>query len=235
MSEAKTYPIRCPRCRREQTVELYDSINVQADPDLRRRLMANDINVVRCEDCELSFRVDKPLLYHDPARRIMIYLVPFSENALESRERQFADLLLRLDGLLPADIPVPSIGLVCNRIELVERIFLLEAGLNERIIEYLKYLLYIRNTDRLNPATKELLFNAEDSNAEDLCFVVQDVETKKLEAMLKYDRSVYAALSEMFDRDEQTPRLLELFPGPRISARALLLKELGPEPEPRES
>ncbi len=235
MSELKTYPIRCPRCQREQSVELYESINVQADPNLRQRLMANDINVVRCKDCELSFRVDKPLLYHDPARRIMIYLVPFGAADLGTGERQFADLLLRLEGLLPADLRAPHIGLVCSRIELVERIFLLEAGLNERIIEYLKYLLYTRNAERLDPATKELLFNAEDSNAESLCFVVQDVETRKLEAMLKYDRSVYAALSEMFDRDEQTPRLLELFPGPRISARALLLKELGPEPEPPES
>ena len=216
-------------------MDLYESVNVQAEPDLRQRLLANGINVVRCEECELSFRVDKPLLYHDPVRRIMIYLVPFSEDTLETGERQFADLLLRLDGLLPADIPAPNIGLVCSRIELVERIFLLEAGLNERIIEYLKYLLYTRNAERLNPASKELLFNAEDSTEESLCFVVQDIKTRKLEAMLKYDRSVYAALSEVFDRDEQTPRLLELFPGPRISARALLLKELGSEPEPRES
>ena len=216
-------------------MDLYESVNVQAEPDLRQRLLANGLNVVRCEGCELSFRVDKPLLYHDPARRIMIYLVPFAEDALETGERQFADLLLRLDGLLPADIRAPNIGLVCSRIELVERIFLLEAGLNERIVEYLKYLLYTRNAERLNPASKELLFNAEDSTEESLCFVVQDIKTRKLEAMLKYDRSVYAALSELFDRDEQTPRLLELFPGPRISARALLLKELGSEPEPRES
>jgi len=230
MSEVKSYQIHCPRCRREQSLELYESINVKADPDLRQRLMANDINVVRCEECGLSFRVDKPLLYHDPARHIMIYMVPFSDEAQESGERQFADLLLRLDSLLPADIRPPTIGLVCSRIELVERIFLLEAGLNERIVEYLKYLLFTRNTERLDPAHKELLFNAEDSTTESLCFVVQDVATKKLESMLKYDRSLYTALSEMFDRDEQTPRLIELFPGPRISARALLLKELGPEP-----
>lgn len=235
MSEAKTYPIRCPRCRHELAVDLYESINVKTDPDLRQKLMANAINVVHCGECGLAFRVDKPLLYHDPGRRIMIYLVPLADEALGAGERQFAELLIRLEGLLPADIRPPNIGLVFNRIELVERIFLLEAGLNERIIEYLKYLLYTRNTARLDPAKKALLFNAEDSSEEDLCFVVQDVATQKLEAMLKYDRGVYATLADMFDRDEQTPRLLELFPGPRISARALLLKELGPEPAAPES
>lgn len=214
---------------------LYESINVKTDPELRQQLMANAINVVRCKGCELSFRVDKPLLYHDPARRVMLYLVPMTDEAVENGERQFAQLLLTLENVLPADIRPPTIGLVFNRVELVERIFLLEAGLNERIIEYLKYLLYTRNAGRLHPARKELLFNAEDSTAESLCFVVQDVATRKLEAMLKYDRSVYATLAEMFDRDEQTPRLLELFPGPRISARALLLKELGREPASPES
>ncbi|MBP7830007.1 MAG: CpXC domain-containing protein [Kiritimatiellae bacterium] len=235
MSEAKTYPIRCPRCRHEQAAALYESVNVKTDPDLRQKLMANAINVVRCGECGLSFRVDKPLLYHDPARRIMIYLIPLADEDLSAGERQFAELLVRLEGLLPADIRPPGIGLVFNRVELVERIFLLEAGLNERIIEYLKHLLYTRNAERLDPAKKALLFSAEDSNEETLCFVVQDVATRKLEAMLKYDRSVYATMAEMFDHDEQTPRLLELFPGPRISARALLLKELGREPASPES
>ena len=55
--------------------------------------------------------------------------------------------------------------------------------------------------------------------------MVQDVESKKLESVLQYDRKTYTALCETFDKDDQTPTLLELFPGPYISARRLILKE----------
>ncbi len=225
MSQQKTYNIRCPKCQHDQSVQLYESINVKTHPDLKKLLMANQMNTVTCEQCALTFRVDKPLLYHDPSRRFMIYQIPLGENAIEAGEREFTESVGRLSGLIPKDIPAPDVSLVFSRAELVERIFLHDAGLNERIIEYIKYIIYSRNAGKINAARKLLLFDAEDSTPEALCFVVQDVESKKLESVLQYERKTYTALCEMFDKDDQTPTLLELFPGPYISARRLLLKE----------
>jgi hypothetical protein len=225
MSQQKQYNIRCPKCQHDQFVELYESINVQTSPDLKKLLMANQMNMVTCEQCAMVFRVDKPLLYHDPKRRFMIYQIPIKEDAIEDGEREFTESLGRLTGLMPKDIQTPDVSLVFSRTELVERIFLRDAGLNERIIEYIKYIIYVRNAGKINPGRKILLFDAEDSTPEALCFVVQDVESKKLESVLQYDRKTYTALCETFDKDDQTPTLLELFPGPYISARRLLLKE----------
>ena len=225
MSQKKAYGIRCPKCQHEQTVELYESINVKQSPELKTLLLANQLNAVVCEQCKASFRVDKPLLYPDPARRQLIYLVPMNEEASEDGERQFTDSIRRLNGILPKGVDAPEVCLVLSRTELVERIFLFDAGLNERVIEYMKYMIYAKNLQKIDPAQKVLLFNAEDSTKDALCFVVQDVKTRKLEAMLQYDRKTYTALCEMFDRDDQTPTLLELFPGPHVSARALLARE----------
>ena len=225
MSQQKTYNIRCPKCQHDQSVQLYESINVKTLPDLKKLLMANQMNTVTCEQCTLTFRVDKPLLYHDPSRRFMIYQIPLGENAIEAGEREFTDSVGRLSGLIPKDIPAPDVSLVFSRAELVERIFLHDAGLNERIIEYIKYMIYTRNSAKVDAARKILLFDAEDSTPEALCFVVQDAESRKLEFVLQYDRKTYAALCETFDKDDQTPTLLELFPGPYISARRLVLKE----------
>jgi hypothetical protein len=80
---------------------------------------------------------------------------------------------------------------------------------------------------------KVLLLNTKDSTPEHLCFVVQDAATRKFEAMLQYERAVYTALSEAFSEGEKAADLLELFPGPHLSARALLLRELAEE-EPTE-
>lgn len=205
-------------------MDLYESINIKTDPALRDQLMANQVNSVTCRNCEFSFRVDKTLVYNDPDRHLLIYWIPVADRDSEAGEEQFAGLLRQLNAALPDDLRAPAVHLVFNRTELVERIFLLEAGLNERLIEYIKYTIYTRNT-RLDPARKNLLFNTQDSTPEHLCFVVQDVATRKLEAVLQYDRKAYQALHETFAAEDKSADLLELFPGPHISARLLLVRE----------
>jgi len=233
MSQQRQYTILCPKCAHEQTVELYESINVQASPELKERLLHNRLNLVECGGCQASFRVDKPLLYSDPALRLMIYLIPLKGATVEEGCAQFGECIKRVNEILPQDIPVPSIHLVFSQVELVERIFLVESGLNERVVEYIKYLIYSKNAGKLEPEDKILLFNAEDSTPEKLCFVVQDAKTRRLESVLHFSREVYQDLLDMFDSDEHTPNLLELFPGPYINARLVLLKESEtPEPPP---
>jgi ribosomal protein L37E len=229
VSQQTTHSIRCPKCGQEQTVTLYDAINVNESPELRALLMENKLNTVTCAACGFGFRVDKNLVYSDPTRKLLIFWVPVPERDYARGEEQFVSLLRELTGLLPDDVSAPSVHLVFNRIELIERIFLVEAGLDERIIEYIKYTIYTRNAARLDPARKILLFNATDSTPEHLCFVVQDAETRKFEAVLHYARQTYNALDEMFSGDTKSADLLELFPGPYISARALLLKEKAQE------
>ena len=232
MSDKRSYRIACPRCRHEQAVELYESVNLKTDPALRDLLMRNQLNAVTCESCGFVFRVDKNLVYSDPDRRLLIYWIPTPETRHGDGEQQFSSLLREMTEALPDDVRAPDVHLVFSRVELVERIFLLEAGLNERLVEYIKYVIYTRNGDRVNPARKVLLFNAQDSTPQHLCFVVQDAESRKLEAMLQYDRKAYDALNETFNAVEKSADLLELFPGPYISARALLLKEQ-PAPGPQ--
>ena len=225
MSQQKAYKISCPKCDRIAEVMLYEAINVDTHPQLKDDLMRNRLNAVICEICEFSFRIDKPLLYNDPTRNWMVYWLPLSGHDFERGEAEFRKLLGEMTAMMPNDMHVPEFHLVFTRTELVERIFLREAGLNERVIEYVKHMIYTKNLKKLNPKDKDLLFNAEDSTPEKLVFVVQDVESRSLESIFEYDRSAYKALCEMFDDDNQTATLLELFPGPHLSARRLFLQE----------
>ena len=225
MSQKQNYPIRCPKCAHEHQVELFESITVTAEPELREALLRNQLNSVTCAGCSFTLQVHKPLLYHDAQHGFMICWLPVPAGAEEAGERQFADLLLQLAAQQPEGVPLPPVHLVFNRTDLIERIFLLEAGLDERVIEYVKHLMYLNNTSQLIPAHKALLFNAHDSTPENLCFVVQDIATRKMEAMLHYSRKAYEALAEMFRAEEKMRMLRELFPGPHISARALLCQQ----------
>ncbi len=233
MSEKQTYPIKCPKCSHAISAELYDAINVKNSPDLKDQLLKNQINSVVCPQCELAFRVDKPMLYSDPDHGLLIYLLPTSDDGIEEGEDRFSAWMRATIKALPDRVNPPNVHLVFNRTELVERIFLKEAGLDERLVEYIKYLVYSRNAAKFHPVEKVMLFNAQDSTEENLRFVVQDVETRQFEAMLDYSRSTYQALVETFGDTEKTADLLELFPGPYISARALILRELETE-EPLE-
>jgi hypothetical protein len=232
MSQKKSYSIRCPKCGREQQAELWCAVNAATDPALKEDLLANRLNVVTCENCSAAFRVDLPFVYSDPAHRTFIYWMPLPEKDREKGEEDFQNVLRELGQTLPSDMPSFVVSLVFDRYQLVERIFLHEANLNERIIEYIKYLIYLRNRSKVAPESKILLFDAQDSNDKVLCFVVQDAVTRKLESLLQYDRKTYDALREMFDRDDQTPSLMELFPGPHISARAMFLRGEAPSIPP---
>lgn len=222
MTQTRAYPIACPQCGESFEVELYDSINAQTDPELREALLKNTLNGAECPGCGFTFRVDKPLLYNDPARQVMVYWIPVPAGNLEQGEDLFNQLVQELLRLLPDDLPAPDIQMVINRVELIERIFSAEAGLSPRIIEYIKYQIYTRNGDKVDVDTHALLLNTHDSTPENLCFVLQNMETMKFEAMLHYPRATYEAYREMFESEEKSVDLLEMFPGPYLSARELL-------------
>ncbi len=203
-------------------VELYESVNIREEPALREELMADRLNRVRCHDCGYEFRVDKPLLYHDPEHRLLLWWMPAGREQPEQTMAEVARMQERLAAAVGGDA-APELQLVYERSELIERIFLVEAGLDPRLIEYVKYLVYSNNQSKIDPAKKRLLFNAQDSTNEVLCFVVQDVESRKLNSVLHYHRDAYAGVREMFD-GARAEGLRELFPGPCFSARALAME-----------
>lgn len=225
MSQKNSYHIQCPKCGQAQEVELYDSINVQSDRALRDELMANRLNGVICCACEFAFRVDKSMLYHDPVRNVMIYWIPAGPEDRKVGQKEFRDSIAKMTSIVPDSMELPEIHLVFTRTELVERIFVCEAGLNARIIEYMKYMLYLKNTQKYPASEYAFLFNAHDSTTDQLCFVVQEEGTREFESVVSYQRDAYDALVETFDRDDQTATLLELFPGPYLNARTLLQQD----------
>lgn len=223
MSQKNVYPIQCPQCGSQQDEELYDSIDVADDPGLKKDLMENKLNAVGCKSCQHSFRIDKNLLYNDPARNLMIYLKPTPIDQHQEAEEEFRVVLQDLEDALPEGKPMPDVDLVLSRVELVERIFLRESGLNHRVIEYVKYMIYTQNLDQIMPEDKNLLFNAQDGTDEQLCFVVQDAASHKLESLLHYQREGYDTVLELLEQDGENSLVAQLFPGPYMSARAYLM------------
>ena len=224
MSISRTVNITCPSCGTSQDVELYDAINVEAEPRLKDALMHNQLNRVTCPDCEASFRVDLPMLYNDPKNNILIHWIPENEEtAREEILEQFELSLEEMNEMMPSDIDTPSVRLVMTRVELVELIYIIEAGLNQRVVEYVKYSIYTRNMEKVDPRRFRLLLNIEDSTDEELCFVTQNVQDNELGIVLRYGREAYDSMVELYK--ESPEEFMDMFPGPCISARDLLLED----------
>ena len=227
MSQKRTHEIACPFCGHEQKVELWDSIDVDGEPELRDALLFNRVNNVECEKCGKHFRIEKPLVYRDREQDIFIHYDPLvGSRTLADVEATFKEAMEEMLRLLPKDIPVPETGLVVEWGELVERIFMMEEGLDPRLVEHIKYMLFQQNPEQLSADQKNLLFNAKDSTDDQLCFVVQDRKTRKLEAALNFSRADYEALVNVFDTDDQLALLEEQFPGPYLSSRLRYLQDM---------
>ena len=127
MSQKRKHEIACPLCGREQEVELWDSIDVDEDPELREELLSSRVNRVECAGCRKSFRIDKPLVYRDREQDIFIQLDPLlGGRTLADVEKSFTEAMEELNRLLPKDVPPPETHLVTEWSELIERVFLLE-------------------------------------------------------------------------------------------------------------
>jgi len=76
MSRMSQAEIECPRCSKELVVTVWESINVDLDPNLRQKLFDVQINDFKCQSCGFEGMLDAPLLYHDMTRQFCIQYLP---------------------------------------------------------------------------------------------------------------------------------------------------------------
>ena len=130
MSVTGTIHVTCPACGREHDVKLVQSINAARDADERRSLLAGELNVLAC-GCGKRTQLAANVLFHDPARDFYARVVPGGEPAaIAEAAAQF-----RAAGATGPQRIVPSLN------ALIEKVKILDAGLEDWAIEMTKVLL----------------------------------------------------------------------------------------------
>lgn len=76
MTKMIVQKLACPNCGEERDTEVWDSINVSINPELREKLFKTEINVFNCEKCSCEAFVNSPLLYNDMARKFCVQFYP---------------------------------------------------------------------------------------------------------------------------------------------------------------
>ena len=76
MSVLVSRDVPCPYCKHPNEAEVWSSINVREDPELKDILIGGELNMTTCSSCREVFYVDHFLLYHDPESELMAFVYP---------------------------------------------------------------------------------------------------------------------------------------------------------------
>ena len=86
MSSFRTIKITCPDCNTEGSYTVWDSVNVDLDPELKSKVMDGSLFTWACSNCKKSFNAPYSFLYHDMTHNFMVqfdasrnHIIPFAE------------------------------------------------------------------------------------------------------------------------------------------------------------
>jgi hypothetical protein len=89
MSAKMTQDVKCP-CGEEFEAELWSSVNVRQDPDLREVVLAGRLNVVLCPRCGKALYAERLVLYHDPEASLLAFVYPYDLHKESARWKEKA-------------------------------------------------------------------------------------------------------------------------------------------------
>ncbi len=147
MSKKSLEKITCPWCNTTQNFIVWNSVNTLLDPDMKEKVLDKSIFNITCVKCHTSSLVQYSLLYHDQRERFMIWLIPSEED---NRSPEIPENVVPLPGY--------KLRLVKTINRLIEKIFILDLKLDDRIIELIKYKVW-KERLRLTVAIKDIYFS----------------------------------------------------------------------------
>ncbi|MBG9980579.1 CpXC domain-containing protein [Facklamia lactis] len=132
----QTIHVQCPICQTKSSRLIETAINAQLHPELKQELLNGSLLGFKCEHCGANRQIETQIMYHDPEKKLLIYVAPnFNENRdqivngleqiLKEEEIDASDYHLRITTSVP---------------QLVEKIQISDVGMDDQTIEVVKLL-----------------------------------------------------------------------------------------------
>ncbi len=135
-----TIRVRCEQCGKYHDAVIYDGVDVGKEPQFRAKVMDASIFDFVCPECGAVSGIIYPFLYHDPEHRFMVQLVDSTV-----KEDPFTGLFDTEDETDQAIRSVVEdmkeryfLRTVTTPNDLMEKIAVFEAGLDDRVLELIK-------------------------------------------------------------------------------------------------
>lgn len=119
----------CSKCGSSAQVDIYNSINVDNNPELKDAVKSGSIFTWCCPECGALNLLKYQTLYHDPQQKLMIWLTD-NQTAVGERIEKLFSSSDELSGY--------TARLVHSAGELIEKVKIFEAGLDDITMEICK-------------------------------------------------------------------------------------------------
>lgn len=145
MSMPREQKITCPQCGKEIEFTMWESINTEMDfaiPDI----ISGKLFEIECKNCGLKTHIVYPILFNDLERNVWIWLQPDFDG-------EDADGMLKMTKSMGTRIRI-----VLTQEDLREKTAILNAGLDDRLVELAKIFLRAQIDSQLEGKEVEKVF-----------------------------------------------------------------------------
>ena len=136
----------CSKCGEQQKVTIYKSINIADNPELKDKVRDGSLFLWECPHCGQVNLAKYGTLYHDPAQKLMVWLMPSGEisetqmHAITMHTKAMGGYTLRR---------VNDMG------SLMEKVLITDAGLDDVVLEMCKYVTKLEMVQKSVPAEQK--------------------------------------------------------------------------------
>ena len=141
----------CSKCGQQHKVIIYKSINTADNPELKAKVADGSLFLWECPHCGQINLARYETLYHDPAGKLMVWLIPAGE--ISEAQMQAITMHTKAMG-----------GYTLRRVNdmgtLMEKVLVAEAGLDDIVLEMCKYVTKLEMLQKSVPAEQKDEFMA---------------------------------------------------------------------------
>ena len=141
MSKPTIISAQCPYCQAEIDIPYYEEINVSKEPEKKQAILSGDLFRFTCPHCGENIPVVGPLLYHDPAVPAILCLIP---PGFDQSMDKLNEILAMIQSMEGDKASVYQVRQVDSIDKLLEKIYIQDAKLDDRVVELIK-LAYLKH------------------------------------------------------------------------------------------
>ena len=186
-----TKRLKCPNCNTSGTMTIDSIVRVSRNLDAKAHILCGEYFEWECPQCGKRYLFDDVFLYYDDTKGFMVYYVPgFKNNSLP-----VPTLIRTKDGF---DWRDSTLRVTARFLDLAEKIRIFDAGLDDRVIEAVKFFCYV-NYENAKQPVRDILF--EELGDDDTLFfsVYQDTDCIGLPVPMNAYTQTQSNLSGLFN------------------------------------